>query len=314
MERFEVDRGNQGLRRGVRQDIPVIDVTDRVMNRIAGSVPRRPSLARAMRSSTALASLFAVLLIVSVTAYATSEYIQIRNKAGDIKVQYVPPTARITDNPYEKYFIQAREFAKPGELVAFYAKDAIDLPLGPLQFHSQQERLNSYAEFGEAAERVGSRKFPLTLGGYTFEYGEITPAAPMIGTKLYLDTLEDLKDRASRAPEGEDVVMQAVPWTDASRVSAVYSNGESYVSVFSHFLNGMDVYVEQTDGDKTEKITIAGTEVVYNGFEKEHSSNGYMSWYDEDQDAYYTLINHKGGGVDKEKFLELAREWLEKKG
>lgn len=43
-------------------------------------------------------------------------------------------------------------------------------------------------------------------------------------------------------------------------------------------------------------------------------SYGYLNWYDEDQDAYYTLTNFKGAKLSKEQLLKLAREWLEKKG
>jgi|GEM_PF-1056089 len=329
MERLEAAHEYENLNNAVyARRIPEIDVADKVMSRISGQAPRRIKFGGTMRSSTALASLFALLLVVSVTAYGASEYIQLRNKSGDVKVQFVPPdTGRITDNPYEKYIAKARKFAEPGELIAVYAKDGANLPLGPMQFHFKPKRLQSYSDFVLAIERIESREFPQAMGGYEFEYGEISPAVPEKGTKLYQDTLKELERLASQSSDKENMVMKAIPWSSASGVSGIYSKAGTRIGIYATNLNGKDVYAEKQEDQTTEKIEIAGTEVVYNEVKKEivkemnndgvktaTLSYGYLNWYDEDQDAYYTLTNFKGAKLSREQLLELVREWLEKKG
>jgi hypothetical protein len=69
-----------------------------------------------IRGKTAAISGMLVMLLITVTAaYAASEYIQIRNKEGVVKVQHYaenpnpgPPA------PYYKYAWKLMDFAKPG--------------------------------------------------------------------------------------------------------------------------------------------------------------------------------------------------------
>lgn len=71
-----------------------IDVEERVMGHIRGISDRKRSFSlslKTMNKTTAVASMLALFLMISVTAYAASEYIQIRNSEGVVKVQHVAP-------------------------------------------------------------------------------------------------------------------------------------------------------------------------------------------------------------------------------
>jgi hypothetical protein len=322
MERFETSDEYRGLKLAVHtSQVPEIDVAEKVMARIAGSSRRRPAVIRTMRGSTALAGLFALLLVVSVTAYATSEYIQFRDKSGAVRVEYVPPnTSRIVDIPYNKFAAQVREFAKPGELVAYFVKDGDEA--GGLQFEFKPERMTSFSKLQDELRRVGSPVLPQAVSGFQFEYGEIRPHYPDKETPQYRDTLKELSGLASRAADGERLFMKTVPWTDAATLVAIYSKDGASIGLHAHFLRGMEMYVELQEGNTSEKRTIAGTEVVYNEVKRQIAAEGrpvqleygYLNWYDEERDIYYTLTNHKGPGISKEEMLRLAEDWLEKKG
>ncbi len=65
--------------------------------------------------------------------------------------------------------------------------------------------LQSYSDFVLAIERIESREFPQAIGGYEFEYGEISPAVPEKGTKLYQDTLKELERLASQSSDKENM-------------------------------------------------------------------------------------------------------------
>jgi len=322
MARFEASDEYRDLKFAVhRRQVPEIDVAEKVMARIAGPSRRRPAVVRTMRSSTALAGLFALLLVVSVTAYATSEYIQFQDKSGTVRVQYVPPnTSKISDVPYNPYTAKAREFAQPGQLVAYYVKGGKEA--GGLQFEFKPERMTSFPQLQDELRRVGSPLLPQAISGFQFEYGEIRPHYPNKETPQYRDTLKELSGIASRAADGERLFMKTVPWTDAATLVAIYSKDGASIAVHAHFLRGMEMYVELQEGNTSEKRTIAGTEVVYNEVKRQISADGrpvqleygYLNWYDEERDIYYTLTNHKGPGISKEEMLRLAGDWLEKKG
>ncbi|MEK3864161.1 hypothetical protein MHH60_11845 [Paenibacillus sp. FSL H7-0716] len=68
--------------------------------------------------------------------------------------------------------------------------------------------------------------------------------------------------------------------------------------------------MEQTPENQANKLTVAGTEVIYNKVVREEVSYDYLNWYNERQDAYYTLTSYGDKILNKEQFLQLAEELL----
>jgi len=58
------------------------------------------------------------------------------------------------------------------------------------------------------------------------------------------------------------------------------------------------------------KAGALGTEVIYNKVVKEEVSYDYLNWYNEKQDAYYTLTSYGDKTLTEEQFLQLAGELL----
>lgn len=71
--------------------------------------------------------------------------------------------------------------------------------------------------------------------------------------------------------------MKAVPWSEPSGVNGVYSLGRAHVGIYVTLMHGGDMTVYQEPENKTNKITVAGTEVVYNDIVKDEVSYHYLT-------------------------------------
>lgn len=320
MERTEIANEYEDIILASSKEVlPQIDVLDHVMGRIAGfEDSRRPILRRIMKRTTALGGMLTVLLLISVTAFAASEYIQIRNGQGEVKVQFVEPNeVKGTEAFYNKDAMKAQSFAKPGELIAYYVKDKTTSgnSVEVLQFEYKERRIRTYSDFAEEIKRTGAPVLPVTAAGYNFDYGTVNPKDPNDRSNLFYEkTLDELTFQANKATNGEKMFMKSVPWTESGHVVGVYSKGKAVVSIYALLMHGGNVYVEQVAENKVNTITVAGTEVIYNSVNKERVSYHYLNWYNEEQDAYYTLTSYGDKTLSKEQLLQLAGELLESSG
>ena len=169
--------------------------------------------------------------------------------------------------------------------------------------------------FSEEIKRTGAPKLPKVANGYTFEYGIVSPDFPTTDAdksgSFYQKTLSELTTMASKAANGEKMFMMAVPWSKPIFVSGTYSKGRAHIGISVNLMHGGKMYVKQEQDNKVDKIKVAGTEVIYNSVNKESVSYQYLNWYNEKQDAYYTLTSYGDKILTKEQFLQVASEVLE---
>ncbi|OMD65381.1 hypothetical protein BSK62_13975 [Paenibacillus odorifer] len=294
-----------------------VDVEDKVMGRITGITGRKRSFSlRVMNKTTAVASMLTLFLLISVTAYAASEYIQIRNSEGVVKVQHVAPTESAENASYDKYAQQAEEFAKPGELIAYLVKNKAGAAglATELQFKYKEQRIDAYSDFLKEIKRTGAPMLPETAAGYAFKYGVIHPNSPTTDTakpgSLYKETLNDLTAQANKDKGTRNLFMKAIPWSEPGALSVTYSKNNAFIGISATLMHGGKVFVEQTPENQANKLTVAGTEVIYNKVVREEVSYDYLNWYNEKQDAYYTLTSYGDKILTQEQFLQLAEELL----
>lgn len=301
------------------ENMPEIDVTQQVMSRITLNEGRSHLfLKKTMRGTTALGGALALILLVSVSVYAASEYIQLHNREGIVKVKHVAPdeTAAGTVITYDQYAAQAQEFAQPGELIAYYASsNNTSTSAAPrLHFAYKEQPISSYSDFLKEIKRTGAPILPVSVMGYSFEYGKVNPEFPTDDVQkkdpYYQELYSDLRDQATKASSREKVFMKSIPWSEPSNISGVYSQGKAQIGISATLMNGGNMIVEQKKENTTDKITVAGIEVVYNSVKKEAVSYHYLSWYNEEQDAFYTLTSFGDRHLTKEQFLELSGELL----
>ncbi|MEK4354358.1 hypothetical protein MKX41_26515 [Paenibacillus sp. FSL R5-0475] len=296
-----------------------IDVEEKVMGHIRGISDRKRSFSlslKTMNKTTAVASMLALFLMISVTAYAASEYIQIRNSEGVVKVQHVAPNESAGVASYDKYAQKVDAFAKPGELIAYLVNNnagAAGLAT-ELSFKYKEQRIGEYSDFLKEIKRTGAPMLPALAAGYAFEYGVINPNHPTTdaekNSSLYQETLQDLTAQANKDKGSSNLFMKAIPWSEPGWISAIYSKNNAFIGISTTIMHGGKVFVEQEPENQADKIIVAGTEVIYNKVVKEEVSYDYLNWYNEKQDAYYTLSSYGDKILSKEQFLQLARELL----
>ncbi|PYY27917.1 hypothetical protein [Paenibacillus illinoisensis] len=303
----------------INENLPEINVTQQVMNRITVNKGRSHLfLKKTMRGTTALGGAFALILLVSVSAYAASEYIQLYNREGVVKVKHVAldETAAGTAVTYSPYAAQAQKFAQPGELIAYYVNsNSTSTSVEPrLHFEYKEQPIPSYSDFLKEIKRTGAPLLPESVMGYSFEYGKINPEFPTNDVykkaPYYQEVYSDLRDQATKASSRETVFMRSVPWLEPSSISGVYSQGNAQFGISATLMNGENMVVEQKKENTTDKFTVAGIEIVYNSVKKESVGYHYLNWYNEEQDAFYTLTSTGDKNLTKEQLLKLAEELL----
>jgi hypothetical protein len=296
-----------------------IDVEKKVIGRIRGISDRKRSFSlslKTMNKTTAVAVMLALFLMISVTAYAASEYIQIRNSEGVVKVQHVAPNESAGVASYDKYAQQADAFAKPGELIAYLVnnKAGAEGLATELSLKYKEQRIGAYSDFLKEIKRTGAPVLPALASGYAFKYGVISPNHPTTDadkkSSLYQEALQDLTAQANQVKGSGNLFMKVIPWSEPGWISATYSKDNAYIGISASIMHGGKVFVEQEPENQADKIIVAGTEVIYNKVVKEEVSYDYLNWYNEKQDAYYTLSSYGDKILTKEQFLQLAGELL----
>ncbi|WP_019914019.1 hypothetical protein [Paenibacillus sp. HW567] len=305
-----------------------IEVTDKVMARIRTldlKLHHRQSTRRIRFAgkTTAFTGMMAMLLLITVTGYAASEYIQIRNKAGEVKVQEIPVPNKdlnpAVPAPYYKYAYKIMDFAKPGELIAYYyrGEKLYEGAKSALQFARKELRLTDYGQFLAEMKKLKTPILPKEAKGYVFDNGDITPGSPSDeqydDNPLYRQTLDELIAEA-RQNTGRNLFMKAVPWTEASSVSGRYTKQGAVIGITAYLMKGGSMQVYQDSNMSTEKLTVEGREILYTDVSRPDIKPGfgyhYLNWYNEKQDVYYTISTYGNGVLTKEKLLELAAELI----
>ncbi len=298
--------------------VPNIDVTAQVMGRVlAWESRRRPAWSGGFaRKSVLLGSVATFVLLLSVTAYAASEYFQIRDKAGKVKVQYVPEAnGTITDPPYDKYEAQAQQLArsKPGELIVYYIKDKPGASGSEeLSFAFKPKRLTAYEDFAAEVARTGGPLLPKTAFGYAFEYGTVFARFPTSDEDKrsdgYRQMLAELQGKASEAADGERLFTMTVPWNEPISIDGTYTSGGAHIGIHTIPMHEADMSVIQVVENTPNKLTIGDTTVVYVDATRSEVSYDYLTWYDESRDAYYRLTSYGDRTLTKDQYLKLAEE------
>jgi hypothetical protein len=321
MERAGIGSEYQDIRAAAagEEQLSGIEVTGRVMARISGLEQKRGLRGIGFAGKTAAISGMLVMLLITVTAaYAASEYIQIRNKEGVVKVQHYaenpnpgPPA------PYYKYAWKLMDFAKPGELIAYFVRGEPkpDGAKTALQFAGKELRLTDYSALLSEMNRLGTPILPKEAGGYALKYGTIYPGSPT-GTEidnnpLYRQTLNELIAEAGQSA-GRNLFMKAIPWTEAASVSGKYTKQGAVIEIGFTLLHGGNVQIFQEPESKVEKLEAEGREIIYNFVSrpdiKPDFSYHYLNWYNEQQDAYYTVTTYGDRQLTKAQLLQLAGE------
>lgn len=322
MERTGFYSGYQDIREAAvhEEQLPGINVTEQVMARVRElELGRSPRGIRFAGKTAATSGILILLLLITVTAYAASEYIQIRNKAGVVKVQHLAPDLKPQGgaSSYYKYEQKLMNFAQPGEQIVYYVRgEPVSEGTGSLlQFAYKEQKITDYSAFlGQLKTKNSPILLPETAGGYAFKYGRLEPLYPLKkeqdSNPVYSQTLRELMDEAKQDKK-RNLFMKVLPWTETGAVSAEYTRQGAIVGIYAYLMNGGNMTVYQEPENQVEELKVDGREVIYNhvvrpGVVTYH----YLNWYNEDQDAYYMLTTYGDRELTKEQLLKLAGELM----
>lgn len=244
---------------------------------------------------------------------------------------------------YNKYEQQALAAAKPGELMAYYVTGKKEIPTRatstnaaspqaapmPALYFAYKERLyTEYDRFLQEMKRVGTPILPEQAGEYIFDVGRVGPRHNAYYTAntdasntvevLARATLAELMTKAHQAPDGQ-IFMKPIAWTEPGFFEGTYTSKRGdHVGISAVFLSGDKVQVYQEKGNSPDVIQVAGRSVIYNDVMTDISNTRnewvtyhYLNWYNEQQDAYYTISTYGDHTLDKAGLLELARELIQ---
>lgn len=300
-----------------QESMPKIEITNQVMQRIDEIQPKRLFWGRKWMWSRGLVTGIATLFLFSMTAYAASEYIQIRNSSGVVKVQYAEPQQFTKESAQvKKYYSQAMKVAKPGELIAYSIKNARNkgLPENMIHFAYKELRITEYSSFSKENQRTKTPIFPKTVNGYEFEHGTIWPNTYSISesgkdSARYHEIQKEL-DHVNHSGKA-DIVTKSVTWNEAGSITATYTKNNAHIGISAVLLQGGHMKVEQQPENKANTVLVEGREVIFNSVNREDKiSYHYLNWFNEEQDAYYTITTYGDRALSREKLIQLAGELI----
>lgn len=295
-----------------------IDITEQVMDRVRGSVNgklKKITVRPVKRSAVVLMSTV-VALCISVSAYAASEFIQIKNKAGQVVVKTSPkPEYEYhLDSAFSKYKEQAEATLKTGEAAFYYINDAQLNAKDKLNLLKQAYK-NKYTSYNAFVSEMNSKDAPIVnqpqnlMKGYTFISGEVYPTFPFSYEKAHQQILDRLIQQAKTSSTDQKLFVEKIAWNEGLSTIVVYRKGNQHLSIIGTKGTGTEIPVAKDA--KSEQISIDHQQVVYVRDAENESSTNSMAWFDEKKKIVYTLFDSSNSDLTKEDFITLAKRMIQ---
>lgn len=327
--------------------LPHIAITERVMNKIytGGSeqvqgVRRLKSLKNlkllnslnlsqslnplnrlksANRLSIAIAML-AFILLTTVSVYAATEIIQIRNQAGEIKLESSvmeasPQSVQISKSLEDRYREQVLEKLQPGDVLAYYYNDNTSSP-GIKFLYDTNISVSYHALLGQMEQKSAPiLKEPTHMpDGFQFSYGNVEPILPNpydAKTSAEYTRLLEVFQANKGAADNQKLFMERVLWTKANATNLVYKNGEMTIA-FKAAHSVLEMELAFSSEYKQEKRLVGDAEVIYAHTSNDHYFDQKAAWYDESQDIFYTINASGKGQLSSEQFISIVKGMIVK--
>ncbi|MBB3113814.1 hypothetical protein FHS18_005927 [Paenibacillus phyllosphaerae] len=306
-----------------------MDLTDKVMRRIEqGSVNERKAREAGgrkwLRPATVLTGMLGLILFASVSGYAATKLIEIRDRSGQVVMKTIdyphyPPDATISQQMSD-YDERVKASLEPGEFAAYYINDeAINEydKLNPIKFVFQPVQYKTYAEFAEAQTAAKGPSIPMPAyvpEGLHLLYGQVHPKLPHSGegeNSTYSQVKQRLIERASQAPTSADkLFMEKLDWTESGHSQLYFADEQGKIVgyILASFAMGSDVWPQ--DGDVVEKVKIGEQqEGIYHQVAREDGLHS-LAWFDSQRKIAYNLLVKADSGYSKEEMMRMAASML----
>ena len=295
------------------------DVTSDLMLRIHQNHDEKSGASLGIRRKrTLIAILCTMVLLSSITVYASSKFIQIKNKEGKIIITSI---AQQTDTYVDyyvkllsKYETELKKKLKPGERVAYYIKDKeiqAAETLNPLYFLYVPHQHPNYADFAEEMKAIETPQIlePTYMPeGYSFKTGNIQAMPePFVHTPEYEQLLGELRDLAEKSTDNQALFYKIIPWSKGSSSMIQYRKGERLISINAYAKSTNSTV--QVPAGNAEKLTVNGTEMLLTSPERNAGKPSYgrrLTWLDDSGLVLYTIMDDPQDPLSNEEFAKIA--------
>ncbi|MFD0618792.1 hypothetical protein ACFQZR_15120 [Paenibacillus sp. GCM10027629] len=301
-------------------NLPPIDLTDRVMAKVRNLQPF-PKRFRSMKRSSVLLTAIILTLVASATAYAAAEYIQIRNAKGKVVMrtaQYWPPLPpdhnRTVLSSYDE---QVRGTLKQGQLVAYYIDNPTLNAYGNLVKFVYKNEFKDYDDYIQEVERTSAPRLlqPERMPkGYQFSLGQVVPSFLFGDDPEYKELLNRFIARATASKGKEKLFTEELNWKTSGTAMLIYQKDEKNF-LYLIATKGIGSTMTQPKGAKAEQLTIDGQDLIYidnrNLDTKVSEGKNKMGWFNEKTNVVYNLYDSASSDLRKQDFIAMAKSIIE---
>lgn len=291
-----------------------VDVTPAIMQKVRRIHRKKHGRNDGNRKKTLIiAMLTAILILSSLSVYASHYLIQIKNKEGEVILSTIKPwnysESEYNANRVKETEEELKKRLKPGEQAVFYIKDLHMTPLvkeQPLNYFYMLTKHSNYQELAKEIEEKGApvlQEPEYVPKGYGFEYGQIQIRNnPVWGTPEYESLLNELKEQAEKSDEEQGLFYKIVPWFKIASTGMEYRKGENRIKMVAYAREKGSKAGVPTN--QAVKIKVKGKEMILSASPSSPSRS--LTWLSDSEEVLYIITDDPKDPLTKDEFAKIA--------
>ncbi|MGC6588905.1 hypothetical protein ACPV3A_28675 [Paenibacillus sp. Dod16] len=291
-----------------------VDVTPAIMHKVR-QIHQKNHRGHSGNRKKALiiAMLTAILILSSISVYASQYLIQIKNKEGEVILSTIKPW-KYSESEYNAKRIKETEEElskrlKPGEQAVYYIKDLHMTPLvkeQPLNYFYMLTKHSNYQELAIEIEEKGApvlQEPDYVPDGYQFDFGQIQIRnTPVWNTPEYQILLDELKAQAEKSDEEQGLFYKIVPWSEIASTGMEYRKGEYRIRIAAFAREKGSKAGVPTN--QAVKIKVKGKEMILSAIPT--SPLRSLTWLSDSEEVLYRITDDPKDPLSKDEFAKIA--------
>ncbi|KKO52560.1 hypothetical protein XI25_20435 [Paenibacillus sp. DMB20] len=262
------------------------------------------------RKSVLIATISAIMVLSSITVYASTYFIEIKNKEGEIILTTKDPwkttVSEYSQRRRKEAKAELKKKLKPGQVAVFYIKDPkISAKADPLDYFYNTIQHKTYDDLAKEIREKGAPELlppDYVPEGYAFDHGSIQMGFELVpNTPEYESLLNELKKKAEKSNEKQGVFYKLVDWSRATASVLEYRKGDNRITIVAFARpKGSAVQVLTTEA---VKLKVKGKEMILSTT-SEHSRR--LSWLSESETVFYMITEDPKDPLSNDEFAKIA--------
>ncbi|MHA2855554.1 hypothetical protein ACXZ7E_16275 [Paenibacillus lautus] len=290
-----------------------VDVTPAIMHKVRLIHRMKHGRNGNRKKTLIIAMLTAILILSSLSVYASQYLIQIKNKEGEVILSTIKPW-EYSESEYNAKRVketeeELRKRLKPGEQAVFYIKDLHMTPLVKEQPLKYFYMLTKHSNYQELAKEIEEKNAPVLLEpdyvpeGYRFDYGQIQIRnEPVWGTPEYETLLNELKEQAEQSDEEQGLFYKIVPWYKIASTGMEYRKDENRIKMVAFAREKGSKAGVPTN--QAVKIKVKGKEMILSASPSSPSRS--LTWLSDSEEVLYIITDDPKDPLSKDEFAKIA--------